>query len=181
MSMFTLAISCLTTSDLPWFMDLTFQDPMQYCSLQHRTLLLSPVASTTGYCFCFGSIPSFFLELFLHSSPVAYWVLTNLGSSSFSVLSFCLFVLFLGLSRQEYWSGLPFPSPMDYVFWHMPFGTWISKYLLNEFMFSCLGSFSPQFSFSYLYIICFIICEIIITFIWIYQMFHASPSNIDFL
>ena len=27
-------------------MDLTFQVPMQYCSLQHRTLLLSPVTST---------------------------------------------------------------------------------------------------------------------------------------
>ena len=35
------AISCLTTSNLPWFMDLTFQVPMQYCSLQHRTLLPS--------------------------------------------------------------------------------------------------------------------------------------------
>ena len=46
--------------------DLTFQVPVQYYSLQHRTLLLSPVTSTTGYCFCFGSIPSFFLELFLH-------------------------------------------------------------------------------------------------------------------
>ena len=45
-------------------MDLTFQVPMQYCSLQHRTLLLSPVTSTTVCCFCFGSIPSFFLELF---------------------------------------------------------------------------------------------------------------------
>ena len=32
-------------------MDLTFQVPMQYCSLQHQTLLLSPVTSTTGYCF----------------------------------------------------------------------------------------------------------------------------------
>ena len=31
--MFTLAISCLTTSNLPWFMDLTFQVPMQYCSI----------------------------------------------------------------------------------------------------------------------------------------------------
>ena len=30
MSMFTLAISCLTTSNLPWFVDLTFQVPMQY-------------------------------------------------------------------------------------------------------------------------------------------------------
>ena len=69
---FTLAISCLTTSNLPWFMDLTFQVPMQYCSLQHWTLLLSPVTSTAVYCFCFGSIPSFFLELSLHRSPVTY-------------------------------------------------------------------------------------------------------------
>ena len=115
MSMFTLAISCLTTSNLPWFMDLTFQVPMQYCSLQHQTLLPSPVTSTTGCCFCFGSIPSFFLELFLHWSPVAYWSHTNLGSSSFSVLSFCFFMLFMGFSGQEYWSGLPFPSPVDHV------------------------------------------------------------------
>ena len=69
MSTFTPAI-CLTTSNLPWFMDLTFQVPIQYCSLQHRTLLLTPVTSTTGCCFCFDSIPSFFLELFLHWFPV---------------------------------------------------------------------------------------------------------------
>ena len=113
--MFTLAVSCLTTSNLPWFMDLTFQVPMQYCSLQHRTLLPSPVTSTTGGCFCFGSFSSFFLELFLHWSPVAYWAPTDLGSSSFSVLSFCFFILFMGFSRQEYWSGLPFPSPVDHI------------------------------------------------------------------
>ena len=77
--MFALAISCLTTSNLPWFTDLTFQVPMQYCFLQHWTLLRSPVTSTTGYGFCFGSIPSFFLELFLHWSLVAYWAPTNLG------------------------------------------------------------------------------------------------------
>ena len=115
MSVFTLAISCLTTSNFPWFMDLTFQVPMQYCSLQHRTLLLSPVTSTAGCCFCFGSIPSFFLELFLHWSPVAYWALTDQGSSSFSILSFFLYIMFMGFSRQEYWSSLPFPSPADLV------------------------------------------------------------------
>ena len=115
MSTFTLAISCLTTSNLPWFMDLTFQVPMQYCFLQHRTLLPLPVTSTPGCCFCFGSISSLFLELFLHVSPVAYWAPTDLGSSSFSVLSFCLFILFMGFSRQEYWSGLPFPSPVDHI------------------------------------------------------------------
>ena len=64
---FTLAISYLTSSNLPCFMDLTFQVSLQYCSLQHRILLLSPVTSTPGCCFCFDSISSFFLELFLHS------------------------------------------------------------------------------------------------------------------
>ena len=112
---FTLAISCLNTSNLLWFVDLTFQVPMQYCSLQLQTLLLSPVTPTTGCCFCFGSVSSFFLELFLDCSLVAYWAPTGLRSSSFSVLSFCLFILFMGFSRQEYWSGLPFPSPVDRV------------------------------------------------------------------
>ena len=115
MSMFTLAISCLITSNLPWFMDLTFQVPMQYCSSQHWTFLPSPVTFTTRCCFCFGSVSSFFLVLFLHWSPGAYWVPTNLGSSSFSVLSFWLFIGFMGFSRKEYWSGLPFPYPMDHI------------------------------------------------------------------
>ena len=37
-------------------MDLTFQVPLQYCSLQHQTLLSSPVTSTTRCWFCFGSV-----------------------------------------------------------------------------------------------------------------------------
>ena len=65
MSVFTLAISCLTTSNLPWFMDLPFQVPMQYCSLQHQTLLSPPDTSTTEHCVCFGPATSFFLELFV--------------------------------------------------------------------------------------------------------------------
>ena len=113
--MLTLAISSLTTSNLRWFMDLTFQVPMQYCSLQHQNFFPSPVTYTTGCCFCFGFISSFFLELFLHWSPVAHWAPTDLGHLSFSVLSFCLFIWFMGFSRQEYWSGLPFHSPVDHV------------------------------------------------------------------
>ena len=97
---------------LPWFMDLTFQVPLQYCSLQHQPSLPPPVTSTTGHCFCCGSVSSTFLELFLHWSPVAYWTPTHLGSSSFSVLYFYHFILFMGFWRQEYWSGLPFPSPV---------------------------------------------------------------------
>ena len=57
---FTHSSPFLTTSSLPWFMDLTFQVPLQYCSLQHRTLLLSSVTSTTGYCLCLApSLHSF--------------------------------------------------------------------------------------------------------------------------
>ena len=115
MLMLTLAILCLITSSLHWFMDLTFQVPMQYWSLQCWTLLPSPVTSTAGCCFCFGSVSSFSLELFLHWSPVTYWASTDLGRSSFSVLSFCLFILFMGFSSQEYWSGLPFPAPVDHI------------------------------------------------------------------
>ena len=115
MSTFTLAISCLTTSNLPWFMELTFQVPMQYCSLQHQTLLPYPVKSTIGCCFSFGSVSSFFLELFFHWTPIACWAPTNLGSSSIRVLSFCLFILFMRFSRQEYQSGFPFPSPVDHI------------------------------------------------------------------
>ena len=96
-------------------MDLTFQVPMQYCSLQRQTLLLSPVTSTTGSCFCFGFISSFFLGLVLHWSLEVYLAPIYLGSSSCSVLSFCLFLLFVGFSRQEYWSDLSFPSPVDLV------------------------------------------------------------------
>ena len=68
-----------------------------------------------GIFFCFESISSFFLELFLHWSPVVYWATTDLVSSSFSVLSFYLFILFRRFSRQEHWSSLPFPSLVDHI------------------------------------------------------------------
>ena len=113
-------------------MDLTFQVPMQYCSLQHHTVLSSSVTSTTGCCFCFGSISSFFLELFLHWSLVVYWAPPDLGSSSFCVLSFCLFILFMGSSRQEYWSGLPFPSPVDHLLSELSTMTHLSWVVLHS-------------------------------------------------
>ena len=37
------------------------------------------------------------------------------GEFIFQCHIFCLFILFMGFSRQEYWSGLPFPSPVDHV------------------------------------------------------------------
>ena len=134
MSMFMLAISCLTTSNLPWFMDLTFQVPMQYCSLQHWTFLLSPVTSTAGYCFCFGSVSSFFLELFLHSSLVSIGHLPTWGvhlSVSYVFVWHCHFILSMGFSRYKYWGGLPFPSPVDHILSDLSIiirPSWVAQY-----------------------------------------------------
>ena len=92
-------------------MHLTFQVPIQYCSLQPWTSLLSQVTSTTGHCSHFCSASSFFSgafsPLFFSSILGTYW----LGG----ITSFCLFILFMGFSRGEYWSSLPFPSPVDHV------------------------------------------------------------------
>ena len=96
-----------------------FQVPIQ-CSLQHQTLLILPDTSTAEHQernSCFGPAASFLLELLLIalcSSPVAYWT-PDVGDSSFSVISFCIFILFMGFSRQEYWSGLLFLPPVDHV------------------------------------------------------------------
>ena len=111
MSTFTHAISCLTTSNLLWFVDLTFQVPMQYCSLQHWTLLLSPVTSTTGYCFCFGSIPSFFgvISPLISSSILGtYWP----GEFIFQCPIFLPFHTVHGFlnTRILKWFAIPFSS-----------------------------------------------------------------------
>ena len=110
--MFTLAI-CLTTSNLLWFMDLTSQVPMKYCRLQHRTSITSHIHNWALF--------SLWLHLFILSgviSPLSSSSIlgTNLpGKFIFKHQSFCLFILFMGFSRQEYWSGLPFPSPVDHI------------------------------------------------------------------
>ena len=78
--MFTLAISYLTMSNLPWFMDLTFQDPMQYCFFTSSDFTFIPDRSITEHCFCFGPAASFFLDMKITQSclslcsPMAYTV-----------------------------------------------------------------------------------------------------------
>ena len=89
-------------------MDLTFQVPMQYCSLQHRTLLLSPVISTTGYFFLLWLHP--FILSGVISSLISSSILGTYWSGEFLFQHPIIlpFVLFMGFLRQEYWSGLPF-------------------------------------------------------------------------
>ena len=106
MSMFTL-ICHLTTSNLPWFTSLPLQVPMQYCFCSiglyfhyqsHPELgIVFPLAPL----FCFGSVSSFFLELVHHFSPVAYWAPTDWGSSSFSLIPFDPFILFMGFPDKN--------------------------------------------------------------------------------
>ena len=129
MSVFTLAVSYLTTLNLPWIMDLTFQVPMRYCSLQHWTLLPPPDTSTTELHFSFCSATSFFLELLVlafHSSPVAYCTPSNLEGSSSSFIYFCLLIWSMGFLWQEYWSVLSLPPPVDRVLSELFTLTWPS-------------------------------------------------------
>ena len=70
--------------------DLTFT-PQTYPQLATVSTLAQPLHSFWGYFFC--------------SSLVAYWARIHLGSSSFTVISFCSSILFMGFSRQECWSG----------------------------------------------------------------------------
>ena len=68
--------------------------------------------------FCFAPAASFFLELLvvvLCSSLIAYWTPLDLRGSSFGVRSFCLFIQFIGFSWLVYWSGMPFPPPVDHI------------------------------------------------------------------
>uniref|UniRef100_A0A8D0KLM5 C2H2-type domain-containing protein n=1 Tax=Salvator merianae TaxID=96440 RepID=A0A8D0KLM5_SALMN len=81
---------------LPWFIYLTFQVPMQYCSLQHQTFHKRNVISTAMHLFGFRSASSIFLDLLLraiHCFPVMYWTPYDLINCSSSVISFSLLIV----------------------------------------------------------------------------------------
>ena len=91
---------------------------MQYCSLQHWSSLSLTGTSTTKCHFCVGRAASFLLKLLvlgLCSSPVAHWTTSNLGGSFSGIIFLCPFILSMGFSGQEYWSGLSFPPPENHI------------------------------------------------------------------
>ena len=54
----------------------------------------------------------------LRSSPIAFLTPSNLGGALIfqcRIFLKSLFILFMGFSQQEYWSNLPFPSPINHV------------------------------------------------------------------
>ena len=65
--------------------------------------------------------------LFSSSILGTYWP----GEFIFQCPVFCLFILFMGFSRQEYWSGLPFPSTVDHFLSKLPTTThpsWVTPH-----------------------------------------------------
>ena len=91
--------------------------PGSYSILLFIALDFTSIASHihTWVLFLPGALSSFFLELFLHSSPVVYWAPTDLGSSSFSVLSFCLFILSWGSQGRNTEGVCLLPFPVDHI------------------------------------------------------------------
>ena len=101
-------------------MDLTFQVPRQYCSLQHQTLLSPPDTSTAEHHSCFGPLASFFLELLviaLHSFPVAYWTTSDLWELVFQRHIFLSFhpVHVVLTARILEWFAIPSSSGQHFV------------------------------------------------------------------
>ena len=77
-----------------------------------RRTSLKTVTFATGCCFCFGSIPLFFLELFLHWSPVVFWAPTDLGKFLFQYPIILPFHTVHGVlkARMLKWFAIPFSS-----------------------------------------------------------------------
>ena len=93
-----------------------FAQPMLYCSLQHQTFTTRHIHNWVSFLrwpshfILSGAIrncPPFFPSSMLDTYQP--------GGAASGVIYFCLFILFLGLSWQEYWSGMPFPAPVDHV------------------------------------------------------------------
>ena len=117
MSIFSLVIYCLTTSNLSWFMDLTFQIPMQYCSLHYQTLLSPPDMSTPGHCFRFGSasfIPSGAISLLFSSSILGTYQPGKFNSQCHIFLPFHTVDGFLK-AKMLRWFANPFSSRPCFV------------------------------------------------------------------
>ena len=114
--MFTFAISCLTTSNLPWFTDVTFQEPMQYRSLQHWTFFYLKSHPQLGIVFTLAPSLHFFWSYFLLiSSSIlsTYWP----GEFIFQCPIFLLFHTVHGVLKARIlkWFAISFSSGPHFV------------------------------------------------------------------
>ena len=111
--MFTLAFSCLTTSSLPWFMDLTFQVPIQYCSLQHQTLISHIHNWVLFFHWLSLFVFSWAISPFFSSSIFSTY---QVGEFIFQCHNILPFHTVHGVLKARILTcGLPFPSSVDHV------------------------------------------------------------------
>ena len=93
--MFTLAISCLTTSHLLLFMDLTLQIPTQYCSLQQWILLSPPDISATVHSLLIWPIHFVLSETISNCLPLfPSSILDSFQPGEGGLIFWCLFLSF---------------------------------------------------------------------------------------
>ena len=108
MSMFTLAISFqFTLTHGP-------NIPGSYAILFFTASDFTSITSHIHNCILF----LLWLHLFILSgviSPLLHLGIYQPGEFIFQCHIFCFFILFMGFWRQEYWSGLPFPSSVDLI------------------------------------------------------------------
>ena len=122
MMLFNLAIFCVTTSNLPWFMYLTLY---VLCNI---VLTASDFTFMTRYIRSWVLFP-LWLSLFILSGAIrncpplfpssildTFWP----GGLIFWCHIFLPFHTVLGVSWLEYWSGLPFPPPVEHVLSELP-------------------------------------------------------------
>ena len=113
--MFNLAISCLITSNLPWFMDPNI--PGSYAIFFCTALDFTSIPSHIHNWVLF----SLWLHLFILSGVISPVFSSSIlgtyqpGKFIFQYHIFLPFHTVQGLSMPEYWSGLPLPSPVDHV------------------------------------------------------------------
>ena len=131
MLIFTFAISCLTTS---WFTLIHGSNvPSSYAILFSIVEILHSWVSfllwpnqfilPEAISNCPLIFPNSILDTFQH------------GGSSSGVISFCLFILFMGFSRQEYWSVLPFSPPVNHILsepFTMTHTSWMALHSFTE-------------------------------------------------
>ena len=114
--MFTLAISCLITSNLPCFMDLTFQVPMQYFSLSIRLYFHQqshPQLSVVFLWLCLFSLSGVISPLISSSILGTY----QPGELIFQCLIFLPFHTVHGVLKARIltWFAIPFSSGPRFV------------------------------------------------------------------
>ena len=104
-------------------MGLTFQVPMQYCSLQPRTLLPPPLIHSWAL---FLLLLSLFILSGVFSPLLSNSILGtyHLGTFIFQCHIFLPFHTVYGVLKARIlkWFGLPFPSPVNHVLSELTFG-----------------------------------------------------------